>query len=233
MSSTPQYDAEEYERWAAEHGHAPALGRPGVRPSRMLALGLALVSFNLFIGGIDILFNPAGWVLAAVALHRAAHRHRLLRVAAWASAVGVLLSSVVVLAGRGRGAPPASGRALPFLEGLVPVVVTVAVCTALIVLVGDRDPGATRQANLIRWLQPGLVAAMLAVLGAVSSPGYAFNDVGSAGGGVATVVMALLVANRAVHVWFLILLMTRGAPLDGAPAQDPLPDGTGTPAAQP
>ena len=183
-----------------------------------LALGLAVVWLNFFVGGVDVLPNPVGWLVAALALRQVCDQHRMLRVAtALAAAAGVvsLVAWVPVW-----GAPPHPPAPLVVIEGLLGAAVVVTVCTALVAVLADCDPSGARQANVIRWLDPALALGALALTGAVALQGAAVTDAAT---GPVTVLAVLLVATGlAVRVWFLVLVVRHGEPLAGADDERPL-----------
>lgn len=225
MTADPHRDdgeLEEYEAWVASSGKERSFEddrREGIRPSRMLALGLLLVPFNFYLGRFDILPDPLGWLLAFWALRQMGARHGLLRAAMWCSVGGLVqscLSSVVMWSGSPVQLGPVS-----MLQGLLLVVVAVLVCSALIALVGDRDRSGTRQANIIRAAGPLLELVMVVLVGAFLSSSGPTPIAEAAGPAIAVTVV--LVASLAVHVWFLVLLVRHGTLLDGQSTEpDPL-----------
>jgi hypothetical protein len=240
MTADPHRDhgeLEEYEAWVAGSGKERSFKdnrREGVRPSRMLALGLLLVPFNFYLGRFDILPDPLGWLLAFWALRQMGPRHGLVRAAMWCSVGGLVLSCLSsVVAWSGESVQLGS---LGMLQGLLPMVVAVLVCSALIALVGDHDRSGTRQANIIRAAGPALALVMVVLAGVFLSSSGITPIAEAAGPAIALTVV--LVASLAVDVWFLILLVRHGAWLDGqstelepltsvvpaTPTQDPTTD---------
>lgn len=234
MTADPRRDdeLEEYEAWVAgpDGPKLPGEGYRGrMRPSRLLALGLALVTFNLYLGRVDVLPNPLGWLLVVLALRQLAHQHRLLTAAMWCSVIGLANSVVTTLVSWTNsqvGLVP-----LAMVEGLLAVLVVVLVCSAVIALGGGRDASAVRQASILRWVAPVLALALVILAGLGS--GSSGLSVIESTSGVAVAVLGFGVAGLAVHLWFLILLMTHGEVLDAEAAHEEpgiAPSGTAQPA---
>jgi hypothetical protein len=177
-----------------------------------LALGLAVVWLNFYVGGVDVLPNPVGWAVAALALRQVSDRHQMLWVATRLAAAAGVVSMVTWVPV--WGAPPHPPAPLVVIEALLGVAVVVTVCTAFVAVLAGPDPSGARQANVIRWLDPALSVGALALTGAVAIQGAAVSDAAT---GPVTVLAVLLVATGlAVRVWFLVLVVRRGDPLAGA-----------------
>ena len=133
----------------------------------------------------------------------------------WSSVFGLVLSLVTTLAS--WTGPQAGLGPLPMIEGLLPVLVVVLVCSALIALAGTHDPSTTKQANVIRPIAPVFALVTIVLAGAsVNSSGLTVIDE-TVGPAIALLIFA--VGGLAVYVWFLILLMTHGQTLDTEPAR--------------
>ena len=220
--ATPGHDElEEYEAWAAGHR------RPGnwTSPSRLLAFGLLLIAFNFTIGRFDLLPNPLGWLLTGWALRQLSPRHRLLAVAAWTAWTGLALSYLTTLMVWADEADQVWPVAL--VTGLLPVLITLLVCSALISLAGGHHRSVTRQAQVLRVAAPVLTLGTLLLGGVIGSPlGLAVVDLTS---GPAVTLLVLVVASLAVQVWFIVLLLARGRVLDHGEA-DPYTNRAAAPA---
>ena len=185
-----------------------------MRPSRLLALGPLLVPFNFYLGRFDLLPNPLGWLGGARATADGCSAP-VAHAAMWSSVFGLVLSMVTTLAS--WTGPQAGLGPLPMIEVLLPVLVVVLVCSALIALAGTHDPSTTKQANVIRPIAPVFALVTIVLAGAsVNSSGLTVIDE-TVGPAIALLIFA--VGGLAVHVWFLILLMTHGQTLDTEPAR--------------
>ena len=189
-----------------------------MRATRGLVLGLALVWLDLSVQGLDVLPDPVGWVVAALALRRMADRHPVLWVATGGAALAAAVSVVTWVPV--WGLPPGPPTPLRVVEGLLGVAVVVTVCSALVVLLDGPDRPGAAQAAVIRWLDPVLALAALLVTGAVALQAGVVTDVGPGPFGLLAVL--LVVGGIAVRVWFLVLVVRHGEPLD-----DPLADDQG------
>ncbi|WP_460808868.1 hypothetical protein [Nocardioides salsibiostraticola] len=163
---------------------------PSMRPLTMAATGLLMVLVDLNIGSIDLVPDPVGWVLAAVALTSLHPVHRGFYVAGLAAWVAVVPSAVEWL---GIG-----GGTVTVMTTVALFVVEVATCTALMAVRRDREWSA----STIRWLTVVLgVALGLALIAASMEPNAGI------------VVFAVALADLLVTVWFVVLLYgaARGA----------------------
>ena len=156
---------------------------PSLRPSTMAATGLLLVLIDVNIGSFDLVPDPVGWTLAAVALSSLRPVHRGFYVAGLAAWVALVPSAVEWL-GIGGGTVTAMTAVALF-------VVEVATCTAIVAVRRDREWSA----STIRWLTIVLGVALGLALIAVSV---------EASAGI--VVFAVGLADLLVTVWFVVML---------------------------
>jgi hypothetical protein len=156
-----------------------------------LAWGMLLVVLDLRINGFDLLPDPLGWVVGAVAASSLARSAGELHPGArrWFGAAAVASAVAVVPA-----VPDWFGVQHPMITVSVTAAETVlvfATCTAIMAVL----PARRATANAVRWLDLGLSLAFAALIGAA----VAVPELG---------VVALLIglASLAVFVWFLVLL---------------------------
>ncbi len=152
-------------------------------PLGAAATGLILVLVDFRIQGFDLIPDPIGWVLAAVALCSLRPVHRgftVAGVAAWLAVVPSLPDVVGV-----EHVLISSAIAVALL------VIEVAACTAIIAV----RPARAASASAIRWLSLALGGALVvaaAVAAAEPSTGI--------------LVLAIGLADLVVTLWFLVLL---------------------------
>ena len=188
-------------------------------PMGRVALGLVVVGLDLTWEGFDVIPDPLGWAVAAMALGELATRHRWFGVAArcaWAAALVSLVAWVPVW-----GSPPDVPWVLSTLTTLLDVAVVVLVCSAFVDLLAGPDPGAARQAAVIRWLDPVVAVTGLALtLWAVSTyPGA--QPAGIDAGPLTPLALVLVVLGLGVRVWFLVLVLRGGDHLADPAARHP------------
>ncbi|MGB0101586.1 MAG: hypothetical protein WBP61_15010 [Nocardioides sp.] len=165
---------------------------PSLRPLATVATGLILVVLDFRVQGVDLIPDPVGWVMAALALTALRTIHRGFSVAGVAAWLAVL-PSVPEWFGA-ESAPIAASTALAML------VTQFATCTAVMAV----SPPRAASASAVRWLTLGLGCALLLTAAAATvEPSME----------VIAVVMVL--ALLAVTVWFLVLLY--GAAKDVTP----------------
>lgn len=173
---------------------------PPLRPLATAATGLVLVLVDLRFQGVDLVPDPVGWGLAAVALGSLQTLHRGFRVAgvaAWLAVIPSLPEWVGV-------EHPLIGVAV----SLALLVVLFAVCTAVMAV----SPARRSTAAAVRWLGLGLTAALaLAILAA------------SVEGSVGVLVLTVGLADLVVVVWFVVLLyaVAKDVPAEAATAGPP------------
>ncbi|WP_185995105.1 hypothetical protein [Nocardioides campestrisoli] len=179
-------------------GGSTADSRPW-RPLATAATGMLLVLLDFRVGGSpDLIPDPLGWVIAALALGSLAEVHpgfRLAGVAAWVAAVPSVPEWFGV-----------ESTLIDVSVGLALLVVQVATCTALMSVSPARRPSA----STIRWLAVGLdIAQVLAIAGASAEPSAAVLG------------FTLGLASLGVLAWFLVLLYgaSKDVPRTGAPRQ--------------
>lgn len=172
-----------------------------LRPCRSMAWGLLVVVLDLRINGVDLVLDPVGWAMMAVAAGRLARAFpgtagfRVAQAAAVAALPVSLLESV-----------GATGSLLVAAATVVTTAFVFAVCTSLMVVVPSRRVAANR----IRWADLALAVVPLLFVERVEVSGDA--------GLLAAVVLLLVVAAFVVLVWFLVLLLGVGKMPGPAPA---------------
>lgn len=157
-----------------------------LKPLAALAWGMLIVVFDLRVSELDLLPDPLGWLLAAVAVRKLAGLHRGYVVAAVACAVAVLPSL-----------PSWAGVQHPLIavaDAVAMSVVVFATCTALMA----TAPARRDAANAIRWLDLGAGGTLL-VLAALAD---AERSLRSALTPLAVAVGLVMVV---AFVWFLVL----------------------------
>lgn len=153
-------------------------------PLERVFWGLVVVVVDLRIDSFDLLADPIGWALQLAGFVPLASRSRWLSFAAFASGLGLVLSVLDLLA---------PGELLPLLMGGLQTLVTFCACTAIMQLVG---PPHARTADIIRWLDLGLLVLLVGLVLLVRS------GAGVDGG----VVLLLIIPVFAVMIWFLVLV---------------------------
>ncbi len=157
-----------------------------MRPLRRLgtaATGLIIVLLDFRIQGVDLIPDPIGWVMAALALCSLRPLHGsfyVAGVAAWLAVIPALPEWVGV-----------EGSLITVLTDLALVVVEVATCTALMTV----SPARGTTAYTIRWLSVALSATSALALLATSVEPSAL---------ILAVVIGL--ADLIVTAWFLLVL---------------------------
>lgn len=183
-------------------GPAPQLPRqvPGLRPLSSAATGLLLVLIDVRLEGFDVIPDPIGWVVAALALTSLERLHRGFSVAGLAAWCGLLVSL-----------PDWVGVEHPLISiatALALLVVEVATCTALI----STSPERASSAAAIRRLTVVLSGVLaLAILAADAEPG------------VGVLALTVAVLGFGVAVWFLVTLYGAAKQLPGSPEPTPTP----------
>lgn len=189
-----------------------------MRPLVLVALGLVLVALDLRIGGLDLLPDPLGWVVAAVGAGLLRDRHVGFLVAAVACAAGVLLSlpdMAVEGAGRaGRTGAPSAG-AEDAVVVLLQTVVLFSTCTAISRILPDTGVG--RVAGVLRWVDLALTAAVqVLVVLLVSGTGARVLRAPSGGPDPVTALVVLLGAGvlvgALVHLAVLVVASRQPVP---------------------
>ena len=160
---------------------------PSLRPLSTVATGLLLVMLDFKINGFDLIPDPVGLVIAAVALGSLESVHRGFGVAGVAAWLAVVPSSVEWIG--------AEGSLITIPITLALTVLEVAVCTAIIV----TRPNKASAAATIRGLSVFLGGALVVLL---SIPGIEAEQ------GSTAVVLAIALAALLVMVWFVVLLYT-------------------------
>ena len=154
-----------------------------LRPLATAATGLILVLVDVRLQGVDVIPDPVGWVIAALALSSLRTAHLGFYVAGMAAWLAVIPS-----------VPEWFGASSPLISisiALVLLVAQYATCTAVMAVSPTREASA----SAIRWLTVVLSCALLlAIAAATAEPSM----------GVIAFVVGL--ADFAVSVWFLVLL---------------------------
>lgn len=172
-----------------------------LRPLATVATGLLLTVLDLTYDGVDVIPDPIGWMVAAVAVGSLRPLHPAFGTAALAGWLGVVLSvpewfrlqSVLLAVG--------------LTVALIALVV--AVCTGILA----TSPRYRSAAATIRWLSPTTAAsAMLLGFAAGGGADAAPGDVGALGG----IALVFAVCSGVVILWFLVLLYR--AAREAAPA---------------
>lgn len=147
----------------------------------MAAVGILVVALDLNIESVDLLFDPVGYVLVVLGVHRLAARHAGLRLARAAAVVGLVASLFTALLRRtetittgdvdrtsGGGITSSTTRVVePLLpstvEAVSRAVFVIGVCTALLAVAGD--PKVREPARMLRVALPAvsLMATVLAL----------------------------------------------------------------------
>lgn len=156
---------------------------PSLRPLVTVAAGLLLVMVDLRYNGFDLLHDPVGLVMAAVALSSLRpvhHGFRVAGLAAWLAVIPAVLDMI-----GGEGLPITLSMLLAIL------VLEVATCTAIM----DTCPARASSARTIRTLSIGLTGVLLL------SPALVALDQS-----FVVVLVGVGLVTLAVAVWFLVLL---------------------------
>ncbi len=155
----------------------------------LLVVAQVLVVLDLRVDGVDLVPDPLGWALSAVALLRL-ERHVAFRLAAAAAGLAALVSVPSMVDPTG---PPVLE---PVLYG-VQTAVVFGTCTGVMAL----RPTRRRTAQVLRWADLGLGAASLLIVPALA---FAFPTSADLPGPALGVLLVLGVATVLVFVWFLV-----------------------------
>lgn len=183
-----------------------------MRQLRLVLVGSLLVVLDLRVNGVDVLPDPLGWLLAAVALLRLRALHVAFRVACAVSAVGVLVALPGVLG-------PETGL-LAGAVGLLQTVLVLTTCTAVHALL--PDDGVGRVAGVLRWVDVVLAVATVPLALLLAD--------GSAGGAIdVEVALPLVVLGGAltlgvVVTWLVVLALASGREPSPGPSPEPSPE---------
>lgn len=162
-----------------------------MRPLATLAWGLLLVVLDLRFEGVDLLPDPIGWVIGAIAAHALFRSVGASQpdVRRWFAATSVACAAAVLPA-----VPEWVGVQHPIITvavSMAETVVVFATCTGIMSVLPTRRSTA----NMVRWSDLGTAAALSILLGSAAlEPG------------LAPFVLVAGLAALAVFVWFLILL---------------------------
>lgn len=175
-------------------------------------VGILLVAVDINLGRFDVLPDPLGYLLIALALGPLVPLHRGFGWARNAAVVGVVSSTAGLLL---RTLDPDSRTVVEnpvtsIADAVIEAVVVVALCTALIALC--RSPRVVGPARTLRWALPcvsvgGGLLGLVAVLA-----GARWSDAGSSGttevlgGLLALAGIVLVVSGIVLGIWFLLVL---------------------------
>lgn len=163
-----------------------------MRPLATLAWGLLLVVLDLRVDGVDLLPDPIGWVIGAVAAHALFRSVGVSQpeVRRWFAATSVACAAAVLPA-----APEWVGvqqhPVITIAVSIAETVVVFATCTGIMTVLPTRRATA----NVVRWSDLGTAAALSVLVG-----GAAMEPE------LAPLVLLAGLAALAVFAWFLILL---------------------------
>lgn len=169
-----------------------------LKPLSTVAWAQLLVFFDFRIDGLDIIPDPLGWVIAAVALGTLSRLHVGFQVAAVAGWVAVLPSVIEML--------DADQSLITTIVALATTVFVFATCTAIMA----TAPQLAGQANAIRWIDLGLMFAVVPLT-------FADEDDSD----LAPLVVIAVIVALAVFVWFLVLLFRAARADEPRPAGEP------------
>jgi len=148
-----------------------------------------LVFLDFRIDGLDVIPDPLGWVIAAVALGSLGDLHPGYRIAAGACVVAVIPSAVDWI-------DPA-GTPVAVIITVASTVFIFATCTALMA----TAPMLSGSANVVRWADLWLTCASVPLI--VAAEGDDSLD---------ALVVVAIVATLGVFIWFLVLLFQGARP---------------------
>ncbi|HET7735921.1 MAG TPA: hypothetical protein VFK52_08115 [Nocardioidaceae bacterium] len=154
-----------------------------LKPLATVAWAQLLVFFDFRIDGLDLIPDPLGWVVSAVALGTLATLHVGFQVAGVACWVAALPSVVDMIDG---GQP-----LVTTIVTIATLVFVFATCTAIMPVVPERAASA----NALRWTDLALTFALIPLVFAARTAGD-----------FAALAVIGVIAALAVFVWFLVLL---------------------------
>ncbi|GAB2867678.1 hypothetical protein [Nocardioides pacificus] len=168
-----------------------------MKPLQSLGMGLLVILVVARLGGYDLLYDPAGWLLVLLGVRdlpaRAERRRTLLGVAALAGAVAAVVWFPTV-----QDAVSNAHASLNWALNLPQLAFLFLLCRELGHLAGDEDPSARTWAGLIAGAQ--LVLAALPVL--VDATGSEDLEAAAyAGGGLVLLTLVILLLVWAGRPW--------------------------------
>ncbi len=161
---------------------------PPLKRLASVAWGLLIVVFDVRIEQLDVIPDPLGWVVAALALGSLARLHPGYRVAAAASAAAVV-PAVPDLVG-------VQHPALTTASTVLTSIVVFAVCTAIMAAAPERRTAA----DTIRWIDVATTAVLL--LTAIPDRQRHLEQPLP----LVFVVVSTVLVMLATFIWFLVLL---------------------------
>lgn len=196
-----------------------------MRPLKTAAIGILLVAIDINVGSFDLLFDPLGYVLVLLGVHRLVDRHAGFRWARIAAAVGLVASVFTALLRRTVTTSDEGGGGMTFsstqvvdpewstgIEMIAQAGFVIGVCTALIAL--SRTERVRSAARTLRVALPvtdavllgGAWLVQLAIVQGVEPSGVA----GAAG----LLLIPLAILAVVLAIWFFITLVraSREAP---------------------
>ncbi|MGO0577308.1 hypothetical protein [Ornithinimicrobium panacihumi] len=190
-----------------------------MRPLKTAALGILIVAFDLNIGAFDLLFDPVGWALVVLGVHRLADRHEGFRWARIAAVVGLVASVFTavlrrtesVTSGDGGGITSTTSSVVePFwstsIEMLAQAGFVIGLCTALIAL--TQDERIRRASRTLRWALPATdLAALVASLLVVTLVVEGSTNPPTIGALAALLAIPLVIIGLALAIWFFMTLV--------------------------
>lgn len=180
---------------------------------RIVVIGILLVAVDLNIESFDLLPDPVGYLLVALALGRVAHLHRAFGWARLAALVGVATSTVGLFLRRvDEDGTVAEHPATLTADTVLEIVVVVALCTALIALC--HNPRVTTPARTLRVALPAasvvgsvLTLALVPVEGTTITTEPDSTLAMGFAALVGAVAVVLVLATIVLAIWFLVLLL--------------------------
>lgn len=183
-------------------------------PLRLAVIGILIVAIDLNAGQLDILLDPVGYLLIALAVGALADRHPGFRWAQIAMWIGVVVSTPALLL---RTQDPESGAIQEHwltsnVESALQIVFVIGVCTALMALA--RNPSVASHAKILRVALP-VVNVLTLVISLTIARGLEGTDIAgnlmALASGAAALAIVLVLLSLGLGIWLLVTLWRAAA----------------------